>query len=311
MRLNDRILITGGTGLVGTALQEKLVAEGYENVYTLSSKECDLTNLEKTVTFFELVKPNYVYHLAAAVYGIMGNMSNKAMVFLRNILINTHVLEASRLAGIKKVVAMGSASSYPYPPPELPLSEKIFWMGEPHHSENSYGHAKRSMLAQLNAYQESYGMEFAFVISTNLYGPNDKFDSEFGHVIPSLIRKFYEAKMKGSNVNIWGDGSACRDFLYASDAAEALMLIMKRISGVVNMASGTVSSIKEVVDHLSTHVGMKNHVVWDPSKPNGQEYRSFDLSRLATVGFVPKISLKKGLSQAYMWYENNVHLARK
>jgi GDP-L-fucose synthase len=305
MKIDDKILITGGSGLVGNALSERLKISGYTSVYSLSSKDCDLMNLENTLDLFMKIQPDVVFHLAAQVYGIMGNMKNKGMSFLRNTLINTHVIEASRQANVEKIVAMGSGCVYPYPSPGLPLSEHMVWQGEPHPSENSYAHSKRAMLAQLNAYSEDYKMKFAFVISGNLFGPHDKFDPDFGHVTPSLVRKFYEAKRDSARVNIWGNGSAKRDFMYSDDVADALMIIMDKIEGPVNMGSGNVSSIRNIVDILADYTGMVEKVDWDSSKPNGQDYREYELSKLKDAGFKAKVSLEEGLKKTYDWYVNN------
>ncbi|OYW20449.1 MAG: hypothetical protein B7Z52_02285 [Burkholderiales bacterium 12-64-5] len=166
--------------------------------------------------------------MAGFVRGIMGNMESKAESFLKNLLINTHVIDAAQTVGVKKIVAMGTVAAYPDPAPAYPITEDMIWSGAPHTSENSYGQAKRAMLAMLQAYQESYGLPFVFAISTNLYGPYDNFDVKHGHVIPSLIRKFYEAKCDGGTVTVWGDGSAQRDFMYIDDTAAALVACMER-----------------------------------------------------------------------------------
>jgi len=311
MNYDDRIMITGSGGLVGRALKEELIRLGYTNVIAPTSKECDLTDLKATLNFFKNTEPKYVFHSAAAVYGIMGNMENKGISFLNNTLINTHVIEACRVVNVKKIVAMGTGCVYPYPPPSLPLTEDLIWQGAPHHSEDSYAHAKRAMLAQLNAYHESYNLNYAFVISGNLYGPQDKFDIHHGHVIPSLVRKFYEAKQNNTPVNVWGDGSARRDFLFSEDTSKALILIMHKINGVVNMGSNVINSIKDIVDILAHHTGMEGKIVWDASKPNGQEYRAYDLQKLFSAGFSPTVTLSDGVRLTYDWYKLNAAEARK
>jgi GDP-L-fucose synthase len=270
-----------------------------------------LTDLAATKKLFQEERPEFVFHAAAQVYGIMGNMRNKGLSFFKNILINTHVIEAARLVAVKKIVAMGSGCVYPYPSPGLPLREEMVWMGIPHDSENSYAHAKRAMLAQLNAYRENYGLEFAFVISGNLYGPNDKFDSVYGHVTPALVRKFHEAKQVDGRVSVWGDGSARRDFLYSQDVGEALLRIMDGGSSTINMGSGVVSSIKQIVDILSDYTGMGDRVDWDPSKPNGQDYREYNLSKLKALGFTPRFSIESGIRATYDWYAANAAMSRK
>lgn len=311
MDLDDTILITGGGGLVGMSLQQTMRAKGFRRIIALRSADCDLTDLPATLRVFSTAQPKYVFHLAGYVHGIMGNMRNKGMSYLKNTLINTHVVEACRTIHATKVVAMGSGCVYPYPSPGLPLQEDMIWFGEPHDSERAYAHAKRGLLAQLTAYYEDYGMDFAFVVSANLFGPHDKFDTKYGHVIPSLIRKFYEAKGGGGTVEVWGDGSARRDFLYVSDVSEALCKIMDGVHGAVNMGSGEVSSIRDVVEHLARHTEMSHRLRWDASKPNGQDYRAYDLTKLQATGFAPRYSLKDGLQATYDWYAGNADSARQ
>jgi GDP-L-fucose synthase len=310
MKPEDTIVITGGGGLVGNALTAFLRDTGYTNVVSLRSADGDLTDWAAAREVFARLAPAYVFHLAARVYGIRGNMENKGVSFRDNVLINTNVVEACRLCGVRKIVAMGSGCVYPYPSPGLPLKEDMVWQGKPHESEDSYAHAKRAMLAQLIAYREQYGMPYAFVISANLYGPHDKFDVEHGHVTPSLVRKFFEAKRSGGRVSVWGNGSARRDFIYASDVAAALVAIMEAVDGPVNMGSGNVHSIREIVDALADITGLADRVDWDASKPNGQDYREYDLSTLHGTGFRPVVPLPEGLALTYAWYQESYSQAR-
>jgi GDP-L-fucose synthase len=238
-------------------------------------------------------------------------MENKGVSFRDNVLINTNVIEACRLSGVKKIVAMGSGCVYPYPSPGLPLKEDMVWQGRPHESEDSYAHAKRAMLAQLIAYREQYGLPYAFVISGNLYGPHDKFDVEHGHVTPSLVRKFVEAKSSGGRVSVWGNGSARRDFIYCTDVARALVAIMHHIEGPVNMGSGRVHTIRDIVDELGRITGLTDRVDWDHTKPNGQDYREYDLSILQSTGFQPAISLREGLAVTVDWFTKAADTVRK
>lgn len=311
MDTHDRIVITGGGGLVGHALSAFLNEKGYTNVVSLRSSDGDLTEWATARDIFARLAPAYVFHLAARVYGIRGNMENKGVSFRDNVLINTNVIEACRLSAVKKIVAMGSGCVYPYPSPGLPLKEDMVWQGKPHESEDSYAHAKRAMLAQLIAYNEQYGLPYAFVISANLYGPHDKFDVEHGHVTPSLVRKFVEAKQSGGRVSVWGNGSARRDFIYSSDVAGALVAIMEQVEGPVNMGSGNVHSIREIVDELGRITGLNDRIDWDPAKPNGQDYREYDLSRLQSTGFVPAISLREGLVATVEWFIRAAGTVRK
>lgn len=295
------ILITGGGGLVGSALEEQLQLHGYKNLILCRREHCDLKNFEDVKKLFADAKPDIVFHTAASVYGIGGNLANRGSVFLDNILINTHVIEASRLVAVKKIICMGTIAAYPHPR-TAPVSEEQIWEGPPHGSESSYGHAKRAMLAQLLAYHEHYNLDFAYVISTNLYGPNDKFDPKFGHVIPSLIRKFREAQKNDSDITIWGDGTAARDFLYSKDMGRALVLIMNLLTGPINVASGTRNSIKSVALLLAELYQMQDKVKWDTQKPSGREFYELNLDKLKLIGFTPMYSFEQGLQETVAWF---------
>ena len=298
------ILITGANGLVGSALTKELVRQGYTNLCACDRALCDLRNFDAVKSLFSRVRPDVVFHIAACVYGIGGNARYKGDVFLDNILMNTHVIEASRLCGTKKIVAMGTIAAYPSSVGSF-VSEHQIWDGPPHDSENSYAHAKRAMLAQLIAYQEQYQLDFSYAISTNLYGPHDKFNPQCGHVIPSLIHKFYEAKKEGNPVCIWGDGSASRDFLYSQDMARALIYLMNNITGPVNVASGKETRIQEVVEVLTEYFGMQDRVQWEVDKPNGRKFFEVDLALLKATGFIPSFSVKAGLKETVEWFCSN------
>lgn len=306
-----KVLITGGRGLVGNALKSKLATMNVE-VFAPTSAECNLIDTAATQKLFQEIKPDYVFHIAARVFGIMGNMTNKGVSIYENVMINTNVIEAARLANVKKVVAMGSGCVYPYPPPSEHLREDMIFMGEPHHSEDSYAHSKRLLLATQKAYKEQYGMDYAFVVSGNLYGPHDSFDIENGHVTPSLISKFYEAAKNKTKILAWGTGVAKRDFTFSTDVAEALVAIMEKGEGAINMGSGRVNAIRDIIEALAeiSGIGMEN-VEFDTSKPDGQEYRYYDVSKLKALGFEPKVELYDGLKATYEWFANNYNIARK
>lgn len=301
MQKHDAILVTGSTGLVGANLVHYLRSKGFAHVIPL--KHRDLTNRAETREAFEEHRPDYVFHMAGYVRGIAGNMANQAEAYLQNTLMAANVIDACRKVGVKKIVAMGTVAMYPCL--DGPLREDMLFLGEPHHSERGYAHAKRGMLAQLEAYKDSYGLSYALPVSTNLYGPHDRFNAETGHCIPSLIRKFHDARMVGEKVTVWGDGSAKRDFLYVKDAVEHLHTIMDEIEGPINLATGKSERIGEVVGILAEHTGMSNRIVWDDSKPVGQTYRSY------STRFSPRHSLRQGLIETFDWYAANQAWARK
>ncbi len=302
MNKSDTILLTGGAGLVGSALADHLREEGYQRVIALRRVDCNLVDTASTFAQFERIRPHQVFHTAARVYGIMGNMKNQGLSFYDNCMINTNVIEASRRVGVKKITVMGTGAIYPFPSPGLPLKEDMIFLGRPHHAESAYANAKRAMLAMLEAYHESYNLKWAYIVSCNLFGPRDKFDVEFGHVIPSLIKKYYDAKKDGTKVVIWGDGSAQRDFLYVKDAARVALIIMNAVDGAANIGSGRVYRIRDIVNALGEITEIGDRVEWDPTKPNGQDYRAYDLSRINEAGFKSKYSIREGLRETWDWY---------
>lgn len=305
-----RILITGAGGLVGSALQRELRLEGCDDIAAVTSSDVDLTDWASTRALIERVRPEIVFHVAARVYGLMGNLENLERVFTDNIRMNTNVVEGAHLVGAQKVVAMGSAAIYSDTIP-LPMQEQNVWDGPPHSSEAPYAHAKRAMLAQLETYNELSGMDFAFCVSTNLFGPNDRFDERWGHVIPSLISKFYSAVTQGVTPVVWGTGTPTRDLLYSYDAARAIRLIAEDGHGVVNLATGVSHTIRTIVETLQEVSGYQGEVAWDTSKPDGQMQRAYDVSRLAALGFTPRWSLADGLRDTFEWYSANVENARR
>lgn len=300
MDTNDTILITGAAGLVGSAVVELLDRQGYSHVAEVTHQDVDLTNASKTYDVFKGVRPKHVFHAAATVYGIQGNMDNQGKSFLENTRINTNVIDAARAAGVEKITVMGTGAVYPAPPKSLPLKESEIFDGRPDPHEAGYAHAKRGMLAMLEAYGDCF--DWAFIVSCNLFGAHDKFDPVSGHVVPSLVRKFFEAKRDRTPITVWGDGSAERDFLYVKDAATVVSGVMNNVSGPVNMGSGTTHRIRDVVESLSRISGVTD-IQWDASKPNGQPYRGYDLTKLRDSGWPgPEYTLEEGLRETWDWY---------
>ncbi|MFN3235075.1 MAG: NAD-dependent epimerase/dehydratase family protein [Gammaproteobacteria bacterium] len=304
MKKQSKILVTGATGLVGTALTKILREQGFENIIPVKRKECDLTDYTKTLLFFKTHQPDFVFHLAGCVHGILGNLHHRAESYLQNTLMNTHVVDAAHKINVKKIVAMGSGVVYPDLGEAL-LKENDLWSGPVHASEYSYGYAKRNLLVQLQAYYDSYQMPYAYIISSNLYGPNDRFHSTHGHVVPALVRRFHEARKNKTAVTVWGNGSAQRDFMYVDDMARALILTLQKHEGVINVGSGEICAIRKIVDVLAKHCNLEKSVQWDAEKPNGQLFRAYDLSQLKALGFQPSLSLEEGLIRTYEWFSQN------
>jgi len=306
------ILVTGGAGLVGSNLVHYLQESGYRNVLFLSRAECDLSDSTQVNNWFEESKPEYVFHLAGKVFGIGGNLRYQGLSFYENCLINTNVVEACRKYNVRRVVAMGTGAIYGSPPVSLPLREEHIFSGRPHGSEEAYAQAKRAMAAMLTAYNDSYGLNYAYVVSCNLFGPGDNFDQRNGHVVPSLVSKLYDSIEARAPISVWGDGSAVRDFLYVKDAVRALVTIMlSDFIGPINIGSGVAVSIKELVESLIEAADYDGGIDWDASRPNGQAYRAYDLSNLAALRFKPSYSLLGGLRETWSWYKENVGAARK
>lgn len=307
---SDIALVTGASGLMGRALVHELRHVGHMTTVAASSADADLTDFDQTLRLMQQEKPTIVYHLAARVTGIMGNMRAQGQAYLDNVRMNTNVVEAARIAGVRKIVAMGSAAVYS-DMVRLPMVEEEIWIGAPHGSEAGYAHAKRGMLAQLEAYRDQYGLEFAFCVSTNLFGPHDKFDEECGHVLPSLVSKFHRAAREGQPVTIWGTGKPERDFLYVKDAAAAMRLIGSHFSGAINLATGKAISIAGVAELLRQISGLQQPLEWDRTKPDGQKMRSYDTSKLQALGFQPRYSLEEALRETYEWYSAHSATARR
>ena len=304
----QRVLVTGAGGVVGTALVAHLETLGQTVVALRSRKDCDLESFADARAVIRFVNPTHVYHLAGAVFGLGGNLSFPGDAFRRNILINTHVVQACHDVGVEKIVAMGSAAMYTDGLAQ-PFREDDVLLGRPHGSEEAYGFAKRALLIQLESYHAQFGLNWAFAVATNMYGPNDRFDVQNGHVIPSLVSKFVRASETGEPVEVWGDGSPSRDFLYAEDAARGLALMMKIGQGPFNLATGTSRRIADVVGALS-NIFPQVQVTWDSSKPLGQLQRSYEVSRLGALGFRAEWSLERGIHQTVAWFKANRTLAR-
>ncbi len=278
---NKRVLVTGGAGFLGSFLVEALRRRGCGDVVVPRSKDYNLVEMEAVNRLYRDARPHLVIHLAARVGGIGANRTNPGKFFYDNLMMGAQMVEVGRQTGIEKFVALSTICSYPKFT-SVPFHEDDLWNGYPEETNAPYGLAKKMLLVQAQAYRQQYGFNAIVLFPVNLYGPRDNFDLETSHVIPALIRKCVEAKeAKRPSIEVWGDGSPTREFLYVEDAAEAICLAAERHddSEPVNIGSGMEISIKELVQSIARLVGFTGEIVWDTTKPNGQPRRCLDISR--------------------------------
>ena len=305
-----KALVTGGGGFVGSRLVERLQADGHE-VFTARRRDYDLTELDATARLFDDARPELVFHLAAEVGGIGANRANPGRYWYANLMMGAHVLEQSRLHEIEKLVIAGTVCSYPKFTP-VPFQENELWNGFPEETNAPYGVAKKAVLVGAQAYREQYGLQTAYLLPANLYGPGDNFDLETSHVIPALIRKMVDSRRE---VVLWGDGSPSREFLYVDDCVEGLVLAAERYEGAdaVNLGTGVETTIRDLAETIADITGFEGEIVWDTSMPNGQPRRSLDASRAEELfGFRARTALRDGLVRTVEWYRAQapVHAAR-
>lgn len=300
-----RICVTGGGGFLGAYVIERLKQQGATDIFVPRKVDYDLVDGAAVRKLLSDVQPQIVLHLAANVGGIGANRAHPAEFFYDNLMMGVQLLHESWRQAVEKFVAVGTVCSYPKFTP-VPFKEADFWGGYPEETNAPYGLAKKMLLVQSQSYRKQYGFNSIYLIPVNLYGPDDNFDLETSHVIPALIRKCLEAIERGDEeVVVWGDGSPTREFLYASDAAEGIVLGADRYNGEepVNLGSGEEISIKDLVETIVELTGYEGKLVWDASKPNGQPRRGLDTSRATELfGFTSQTKLAKGLRETVEWY---------
>jgi GDP-L-fucose synthase len=300
-----RVLVTGGAGFLGSFVVEKLRDRGAREVFVPRSKQYDLVQMEAVERVYADARPDVVIHLAARVGGIGANRANPGRFFYDNLMMGVQMMEVGRRVGIEKFVAVGTICSYPKFTP-VPFKEEDLWNGYPEETNAPYGLAKKMLLVQSQAYRQQYGFNSIVLFPVNLYGPRDNFDLETSHVIPALIRKCVEAKVRGeATITVWGTGTPTREFLYVEDAAEGILLAAERYDkpDPVNVGAGFEISIKDVVRLIARHTGFTGEIRWDTSKPNGQPRRCLDVSRAEReFGFRARTPLEEGLIRTIEWY---------
>ena len=315
MTKTSKIYIAGHRGLVGSAIFKNLTSKGFSNIVTRTHAELDLTNQKAVADFFAAKKPEYVFLAAAKVGGIVANNTYRADFIYENLAIQNNVIHQSYLHGVKKLLFLGSTCIYPKNAPQ-PMKEEYLLTSELEYTNEPYAIAKIAGIKMCESYNLQYSTNFISVMPTNLYGPNDNFDLETSHVLPALIRKIHEAKIRGDKeVEIWGSGKPRREFLYSEDMADACVFVMENVNFKdlmqdkkevrnthINIGTGEDISIKELAELIQQTIGYKGTLVYNTSKPDGTMVKLTDPSKLHALGWKHKVLLKQGISIVYEWY---------
>ena len=316
MQSNDKIFIAGHNGLVGSAIIRRLESKGFKNLLTMSHSELDLTNQALVLSFFKREQPDFVVLAAAKVGGIHANSIYPADFIYDNMMIQANIIHAAYQYKVKKLLFLGSTCIYPKLA-DQPIKEDALLTGRLESTNEPYAIAKISGIKLCESYNRQHGTDFRSVMPTNLYGINDNFHPENSHVIPALMRRIHEAKINNSTeVTIWGDGKAMREFLFVDDMAEATIFVLelsketydKHVDPMmshINIGTSLDISILELAKTIQTVVGFKGFLKFDPSKPNGSPRKLVDTSKLKSMGWSYKTDLKQGLERTYQWYLKN------
>jgi len=305
---NSKVFVAGHNGLVGSAIIRNLEAKHYQNIYWVRRKNCDLTNKIQVDAYFEQAKPEYVFLAAAKVGGIGGNSTYPAEFIYENLMIQTNIIDAAYRNGVKKLLFLGSSCIYPKMAKQ-PITEDALMTGPLEPTNDAYATAKIAGIKMCQAYRQQYGFNAISLMPTNLYGPNDNFDINTGHVLPSLMAKFHGSLEKSKHwvVKLWGDGSPMREFLHVDDLAEACIKCMQDYDEPepINVGTGEDVTIKELAETIVDVVGYKNYYEWDTSKPNGTPRKVLNVDKIKSLGWEPKIGLREGIESTYAWYKEN------
>ena len=310
VKKNEKIYVAGHRGLVGSAIIRCLNSHGYKNLVVRDHTELDLEDNGAVEAFFETEKPDYVFLAAAKVGGILANNTYPADFIYRNLTIQNHVIHHSYRHGVKKLLFLGSSCIYPRHCSQ-PIKESYLMTGALEPTNSPYAVAKIAGIEMCWAYNRQYGTQFIPVMPTNLYGPNDNFDSETSHVLPALIQKFHQAKVKGDDsVEVWGSGQPRREFIYVEDMADACVHVMTQPvsrlenypKSLINVGTGVDISIKELAHLIRDIVGLNAKIVWDSSKPDGTPQKLLDVAQMCRMGWEATTDLEKGIRDTYGWY---------
>jgi GDP-L-fucose synthase len=307
MNKNSKILITGATGMVGSAVVRMLKELGYNNLLTPPRKEVDLVNPQDVKAYFAYHKPEYVFLIAAKVGGIHANMTYRADFIFDNLMMQSNTINACKENNVKKVLFVSSGCVYPKYA-KNPISEEAMLTGLLEPSNEHYSIAKIAGIKMCEAYNMQYGLDYAVVIPNNIYGPGDNYHPENSHVMASLIRKFHEAKQNGTDVEIWGSGKQMREFVYVEDVAKACVsLIDSSYIGSYNCSSEYEITIKDLAELVAEVLEFKGNIIYNTDKPEGHPRKGFSCEKLRETGWESSILLKEGIQLAYEWYKQNLN----
>jgi GDP-L-fucose synthase len=309
---SSRIYVAGHNGLVGSAVMRALQSRGHTQLICRTRQELDLTDQASVRRFFDAVRPDAVIMAAAQVGGIQANNSRPAEFIGANLLMQSNVIESAYRAGVKKFVFLGSSCIYPKLAPQ-PIKEEYLLTGPLEPTNEWYAIAKIAGVKMCQAFRRQYGFNAISLMPTNLYGPGDNFDLQNSHVLPALVRKVHEAKVRmDESVVIWGSGTPRREFLHVDDLADAVVYLLQNYDdeSIVNIGWGEDNTIRELAEMIMSVIDYNGRLTFDASKPDGTPRKLLDVSRLGSLGWRPKIPLRSGIEQTYRWFKENFASAR-